>query len=364
MLRSTPSFNTRRLAAASLSTGVVVAIAVSAAVVAAFVMYYVMRRRQVHVEHELADMHTQYALMQSSKLASSETDDIDMRELKICRLGLRQLKLTTLLGSGDFADVWLATIQERPVAIKQLQEKTITRLQLQAFVDEIKLLHTMDSPFVVKLIGAAWSRPMDTKCVMELMDRGDLNTYLHTHDDVAFSWAAKYQHIECVVQALVYLHGRRLIHRDLKSKNVLLDSTKPTKVTGFGVAKEAIDATMTSGVGTFRWMAPEVIQDQKYSVAADIYSFGMVLTEFDTHHAPFEDFRNSINGQPIPDSVIMIKVAEDSIRPSFTTNCPSWIYDMASHCTAHNPEDRPSATQLLQMIRLKRNETSMDQFEL
>ncbi|KAH9146914.1 hypothetical protein AeNC1_019457, partial [Aphanomyces euteiches] len=119
-----------------------------------------------------------------------------------------------------------------------------------------------------------------------------------------------------------------------------------TKLTDFGVSKEDLQATMTMGVGTFRWMAPEVIQDKSYTTAADIYSFGVILSEFDTHRIPYEDLKNPSTGLPIGDSAILVSVVQGEIKPTFSRDCPPWIYDMAMLCLAHNPDDRPTAMQL------------------
>ncbi|KAH9152287.1 hypothetical protein AeRB84_005249 [Aphanomyces euteiches] len=177
---------------------------------------------------------------------------------------------------------------------------------------------------------------------MEYMDCGDLRDYLVRNRPETFPWSDKLTHVYNIVEGLVYLHSLDIIHRDIKSRNILLDSTKGTKLTDFGISKEDIQATMTVGVGTFRWMAPEVIQSQNYTTAADIYSFGVVLSEFSTHHLPYEDLTNPSNGQPMGDTSIMVKVVAGELQPTFTSDCPEWIHDLARQCIALDPNDRPT----------------------
>ncbi|KAF0708009.1 hypothetical protein As57867_006458, partial [Aphanomyces stellatus] len=144
------------------------------------------------------------------------TDKLNMRELELCRLSDTDIQLNRVLGSGAFADVWLGTFQGKPVAVKKLHQNRVNTLQLQSFVDEIQLMSTFESPFIVKLIGAAWTRPMDLQCVMEYMDSGDLRDYLISHDHQTFGWDEKVVHIQRIAEGLVYLHSLNIIHRDLK----------------------------------------------------------------------------------------------------------------------------------------------------
>ncbi|KAF0688646.1 Aste57867_19758 [Aphanomyces stellatus] len=162
-----------------------------------------------------------------------------MQVLASVRIEATDVVLNTIVGAGGFADVWRGTYRGELVAIRKLHQSTMVSIaQLKSFVGEIQLLSQFDSPYVVYLIGACWTRPRTLKCVMEFMDEGSLRI---------------------IVQGLVYLHARNVIHRDLKSRNILLDSTKGTKLTDFGMSKADEHQTMTTGVGTTRWMAPEVL---------------------------------------------------------------------------------------------------------
>ncbi|KAF0698229.1 Aste57867_11133 [Aphanomyces stellatus] len=345
-------------AKAALGTGTIVGIALGIAAAIGLVFFFILRRRQRQSKQELDEMRDLYQMTQTPGLSQGEEDGLNMQELTLCRLDQNDLKLQRKLGSGAFADVWLATFQGESVAVKKMHSSKVTVNQLHSFIDEIKLMATFDSPYIVKLIGAAWTRPSDVKCVMELMEGGDLKDFLDRHNADEFTWNDKYKHIHSIVEGLVYLHSLSIIHRDIKSRNILLDPKKGTKLTDFGISKEDMQATMTMGVGTFRWMAPEVIQDKDYTVAADIYSFGMILSEFDTHHIPYEELKNPTNGQPVSDSAIMVKVVAGTIKPSFTGSCPEWISDMALQCLSYNPDDRPTAMQLSNIVRLKLKEFS------
>ncbi|KAF0722465.1 hypothetical protein Ae201684P_009981 [Aphanomyces euteiches] len=336
---STPAFPS-----SSNNLGLIVGLSIGGAVLVCAIAAFFLRRRQAQAKKELEYMQQMYDATQTPTLQTAKKTE---------------LTLVKKLGSGAFADVWLGTFQEENVAVKKMHASKITPNQLQSFVDEIQLMSTFDSPWIVRLVGAAWTRPSNIKCVMELMDSGDLKDYLDTHDASKFPWVEKYVHMLSIVEGLAYLHSMNIIHRDLKSRNVLMDSTKGTKLTDFGISKEDIQATMTMGVGTFRWMAPEVVQDQEYNVSADIYSFGMVLSEFDTHRIPYENLKNPANGMPIADSAIMVKVVGGTIKPAFTPDCPPWVLELAMQCLAYNPADRPTALQVASTIRLKLKELSI-----
>ncbi|KAF0684727.1 Aste57867_23313 [Aphanomyces stellatus] len=104
-------------------------------------------------------------------------------------------------------------------------------------------------------------------------------------------WQAKLECALSVAKALVYLKERQVIHRDLKSRNVLLDSDKGTKLADFGISRrhDEDEQSMTMGVGTYRWMAPEVLAFRHYTIAVDVFSFGVLLSELDTHQIPYSD---------------------------------------------------------------------------
>ncbi|EEY58351.1 protein kinase [Phytophthora infestans T30-4] len=146
------------------------------------------------------------------------------------------------------------------------------------FLTEAKLTSSMDHPRIVTFVG--------------LMDGGDLQSLLNKYEATKHPVGVDREKATIalhVCHALTYLHSLMHpgIHRDLKSRNILLNQSREAKLTDFCISNERIDRTMTAGVGTSLWMAPEVMLGEKYDVKADVFSFGVVLSELDVHTLPY-----------------------------------------------------------------------------
>ena len=125
-----------------------------------------------------------------------------------------------------------------------------------------------------------------------------------------------------VAEALIYLHLFRpkVIHRDLKAKNVLTIEKNHPKLCDFGLSRRnSIEETMTVGIGTLLWTAPEILKGTSYWEKADIYSFGVM--ELDSHEIPYYNQLNS-RGNPIKGPEICHLVVGNTIRPAFSATIP------------------------------------------
>ncbi|KAK1937101.1 putative serine/threonine-protein kinase drkA [Phytophthora citrophthora] len=269
------------------------------------------------------------------------------------RIPLDELKLEKVMSKGASGEVWMCQYGGQQVAVKRLlHAKSNKADEVQEFAEEIELNASLNHPNIGRFIGVSWSSLNNLSMVVEYFPLGDLQHYLKAHGDL-LSWAREKIHMAVgVARALEYLHTRRtpIIHRDLKSRNVLLTRQLEPKVIDFGVSKGRLDLTMTAGVGTPYWTAPEVMEGKRYTEQADIYSFGVLLSEMDTCKIPFHDILTSEGKKEKPFRILQM-VMSGHLRPSFSDDCPSRIRRVGVTCCQHDPARRPNASALVKMLK-------------
>ena len=146
------------------------------------------------------------------------------------------------------------------------------------FMQELNLMRQLSHPNITKVLGACTKQDGTMLMVTELLRRGNLYSVLHVdRRKLKLSWLVKLA--SEMASGMGYLHGRRIIHRDLKSLNLLLGDDWNMKITDFGLSRVSTansQSVMTGQVGTCHWMAPELIRGDQYTEKVDVYSFGMV----------------------------------------------------------------------------------------
>jgi serine/threonine protein kinase len=143
-----------------------------------------------------------------------------------------------------------------------------------------------------------------------------------------------------ITNGMAFLHSKRIIHRDLKSTNILLDLNWRAKVADFGASRMLSDSTLTTLPGTARYSAPEVFRRQHYTEKADVYSFGMVLWEM-----------ASLRVDPFPECRWAADIGElvvEGRRPEIPANCPPLFKVLIPKCWAQNAEERPTFADILE----------------
>eukprot|EP00112_Aurelia_sp_Birch-Aquarium-sp1_P001845 Seg120.5 transcript_id=Seg120.5/GoldUCD/mRNA.D3Y31 product="Serine/threonine-protein kinase 3" protein_id=Seg120.5/GoldUCD/D3Y31 len=242
------------------------------------------------------------------------------------------------LGEGSYGSVFKAMHKETGdvLAIKQVPVDT----DLQEIIKEISIMQQCDSVYVVKYYGS-YFKNTDLWIVMEYCGAGSVSDIMRLRNKTL-----KEDEIACILRdtlkGLEYLHFRRKIHRDVKAGNILLNSEGHAKLADFGVAGQLTDtmAKRNTVIGTPFWMAPEVIQEIGYDCKADIWSLGITALEMAEGKPPHADIH------PMR-AIFMIPT-----KPPPTFKKPErWsddFIDFVTKCLVKVPEDRASATQLLQ----------------
>jgi serine/threonine protein kinase len=290
--------------------------------------------------------------------------------LAACRLDYGEVTLGRCISRGGFGLVFVGSYRGRQVAVKKIRnERDVEREQVEQFVREISLISGLNHPRIVEFIGACWTTPAELSAVTELMERGDLRdvTRRFKRRGYRLTWEAHKTVIALhIAEALTYLHGLSptVIHRDLKAKNVMLNADMEAKLSDFGIARERsfYDGSehMTVGIGTSFWIAPEVLLGRDYDERADIYSFGVVLSEIDTDDYPYWNAQHPPQGK-VQENEILRLVARGAKRPAFSDDCPPAILELAARCLRADPEERPSASEIvlyLQQLVQDRNSSA------
>ncbi|KDO18218.1 serine/threonine protein kinase [Saprolegnia parasitica CBS 223.65] len=222
-----------------------------------------------------------------------------------------------MLGRGSYGIVFKDQLFGHDVAVK-----TVVNSDSEAaktLQEEIEILTNNPSPYLVRLLATADAKSDAPQLFFEYMDGGNLTSYLEklANDE---SVPLAYTPIEIlwvVANALNDLHAKNVVHRDIKPDNILLSSKYYIKVGDVGIAKEETTC-MTTGAGTSKWRAPEVLMSgSRYGTPADIYSFGILL---------------------------------QTLYPNPTDASTEWVQALAAKCTTVEPKCRPTAAELVDIF--------------
>ncbi|XP_029579372.1 mitogen-activated protein kinase kinase kinase 12 isoform X3 [Salmo trutta] len=231
------------------------------------------------------------------------------------------------VGSGAQGAVFLGKFHGEDVAVKKVRDIKET---------EIKHLRKLKHPNIITFKGICTQAPC--YCIlMEYCAQGQLYEVLRAGRNITPSllidWAMG------IAGGMNYLHLHKIIHRDLKSPNMLITHDDLVKISDFGTSKELFDKSMKmSFAGTVAWMAPEVIRNEPVSEKVDIWSFGVVLWEMLTGEVPYKD---------VDSSAIIWGVGNNSLNLPIPKSCPDGFKILLRQCWNCKPRNRPSFRQIL-----------------
>lgn len=261
-----------------------------------------------------------------------------------------ELVLEEIIGVGGFGKVYRGTWKDQEVAVKAARQDPDEDITATAasVKQEAKLFSMLQHPNIIKLEGVCLEEP-NLCLVMEYARGGTLNRVLtgrRIPPHILVNWAVQ------IARGMHYLHEGAvvpIIHRDLKSSNILLlekienddIGRKTLKITDFGLAREWHKTTKMSAAGTYSWMAPEVIKSSLFSKGSDVWSYGVLLWELLTGEVPYR----GIDGL-----AVAYGVAVNKLTLPIPSTCPEPFAKLMEECWDQDPHVRPSFSCILEQL--------------
>ncbi|KAH7518346.1 hypothetical protein FEM48_Zijuj09G0162000 [Ziziphus jujuba var. spinosa] len=268
----------------------------------------------------------------------------------VWEIDLKHLKFENKVASGSYGDLYKGTYCSQEVAIKILKPERIDTDMQREFAQEVFIMRKVRHKNVVQFIGAC-TKPPSLCIVTEFMSGGSVYDYLHKQKGV-FKLPSLLKVAIDVSKGMNYLHQNNIIHRDLKAANLLMDENDVVKVADFGVARvKAQSGVMTAETGTYRWMAPEVIEHKPYDHKADVFSFGVVLWELLTGKLPYEYLT------PLQAAV---GVVQKGLRPVIPKHTNPKLAELLERCWQQDPALRPDFSEIIEILKQLAKEVGDD----
>ena len=246
------------------------------------------------------------------------------------------------IGQGGFSKVWKAQDLRTGhiCAVKELHEVNLTGRLLLSYVREIHTTIASQSRFVIPFIGFTITPPY---CIItEYMPFDTLFNYTNiSHRRTRLSGTHLTVIAMCIAKGMSVLEDRKVLHRDLKALNILIDKEGLPKICDFGVSRFANEnGRLSKKIGTLSHMAPELLNSREYNSKVDVYSFGMLLYEMIESH-------NCYSHQKPQD---IERCIQNNIMPRFK-NANRNMRKLIKRCWSKNPIDRPTFEEIFSTFK-------------
>lgn len=268
---------------------------------------------------------------------------LDMEDLII---SWGDLVVKERIGAGSFGTVHRAEWNGSEVAVKILMEQDFHPEHCKEFLREVAIMKKLRHPNIVLFMGAV-TEPPNLAIVTEYLSRGSLYRLLHKSGGrELLDERRRLSMAFDVAKGMNYLHRRNppIVHRDLKSPNLLVDKKYTVKVCDFGLSRLKANTFLSSksAAGTPEWMAPEVLRDEPSNEKSDVYSFGVILWELATLQQPW----NNLNP-----AQVVAAVGFRGKRLEIPRDVNPQVAAIIEACWANEPWKRPSFFDIMESLK-------------
>ncbi|KAK2981503.1 hypothetical protein RJ640_030965 [Escallonia rubra] len=297
--------------------------------------------RDSHLSKAYSFQNIEGSQLVSSKLSRELTFDVEDLDIPWTDLVIRER-----IGAGSFGTVHHADWNGSDVAVKILMEQDFHAERFNEFLREVAIMRRLRHPNIVLFMGAV-TKPPNLSIVTEYLSRGSLYRLLHKPGpremlDERRRLSMAYD----VAKGMNYLHRRNppIVHRDLKSPNLLVDKKYTVKVCDFGLSRLKANTFLSSksAAGTPEWMAPEVLRDEPSNEKSDIYSFGVILWELATLQQPWSNLNPA---------QVVAAVGFKCKRLEIPRDLNPQVAALIEACWANEPRKRPSFSSIMESLR-------------
>ncbi|KAH0917899.1 hypothetical protein HID58_025559 [Brassica napus] len=325
--------------------------------------------------HQIVSLLSGHTSLSSSYIGSchlmihfSKNSDLRAQGLQTVCFAWRQLQAATnnfdeanKLGEGGFGSVFKGELSDGTIiAVKQLSAKSCQGNR--EFVNEIGMISGLNHPNLVKLYGCCVEK-IQLLLVYEYMENNSLALALSGKSSLKLDWAARQNICIGIAKGLEFLHEGsmiRMVHRDIKSTNVLLDADLNAKISDFGLARlheEEHTHISTKIAGTIGYMAPEYALWGQLTEKADVYSFGVVAMEIvsgksNTKQKGSVDHVSLINwALTLQQTGDIMEIVDPTLEGDFNIKEAVRMIKVAFVCTNSSPSLRPAMSEAVQMLQ-------------
>eukprot|EP00924_Labyrinthula_sp_SR-Ha-C_P002833 augustus_masked-scaffold_13-processed-gene-8.16-mRNA-1 protein AED:0.87 eAED:0.87 QI:0/-1/0/1/-1/1/1/0/768 len=260
----------------------------------------------------------------------------------------KKLDIQTVTGRGATGEVFKTIYLDSLVAFKLIGAAQFNQDTVKEFLTELRMLSRLRHPNVVQLMGVVVERKNSLLgFLMELMEKGSLRNVLSAESKTAngsiqtatFNWLdPKCKFALDICRGMTFLHENNIIHRDLKTENILVSATLTCKISDFATSKKLEEGEQycRTVIGTPFWRAPEMLRKEPYTEKIDVFSFATMLLEIHIEQDPFHDMT------PIDQLEFPHQVKKRGFCLDVPLDIPFEVGKLISECGNLNPDERPS----------------------